>query len=286
MAPHAKPSPLIDPRELVTPEARRDLVLIDARSGPGARARYEERHLEGALHVDLDQELASKPTDPARGGRHPLPSPEAFAAVLGRLGIGPETRVVVYDDKGGANAASRFWWMLEAIGHADVRVLDGGLDAALAAGVPVGTRGPRPAERPAYRFERWQRPTAGIDEVASAARTPECLVIDVRDPVRYRGESEPIDPLPGHVPGAINVPFASNLDASGRFLSSEALARKYRAVIGERAPSNVIVHCGSGVTACHTLLALAHAGIAGPKLYVGSWSEWSRSGRPIAKGPS
>jgi thiosulfate/3-mercaptopyruvate sulfurtransferase len=283
---HAKPSPLVDPRELVAPEARRNLVLIDARSGPGARARYEEGHLEGALHVDLDQELAGKPVDPARGGRHPLPSPEAFAVVLGRLGIGPETRVVVYDDKGGANAASRFWWMLEAIGHADVRVLDGGLEAALAAGIPAGTGEPRPVERPAYQFERWQRPTADIDEVASAARTPGCLVIDVRDPVRYRGESEPIDPIPGHVPGAINVPFASNLGANGRFLSSEELARKYRAVIGERAPSNVIVHCGSGVTACHTLLAMAHAGIAGPKLYVGSWSEWCRSGRPIAKGPS
>lgn len=286
MAPSAKPSPLVDPHDLLAPEARRNLVLIDARSGPGARARYEEQHLEGALHVDLDQELASRPVDPARGGRHPLPSPEAFAAVLGRLGIGPETRVVVYDDKGGANAASRFWWMLEAVGHADVRVLDGGLEAALAAGIPTGTGGPRPVERPAYRFEHWQRPTADLDEVANAARDPEWLVIDVRDPVRYRGESEPIDPVPGHVPGAINVPFAGNLGADGRFLPSEELARKYRAVMGERDPSKVIVHCGSGVTACHTLLALAQAGIAGPKLYVGSWSEWSRSGRPIAKGSS
>lgn len=274
------------PHELLAPEARRNLILIDARSGPGARARYEERHLKGALHVDLDQDLASKPADPARGGRHPLPSPEAFAAVLGRLGIGPETRVVVYDDKAGANAAARFWWMLQAIGHADVRVLDGGIEAALAAGVPTGTGGSRPVERPAYRFERWQRPTADIDEVASAVQAPECLVIDVRDPVRYRGESEPIDLLPGHIPGAINVPFASNLGADGRFLPSEELARKYRAVMGERDPSKVIIHCGSGVTACHTLLALAHAGIVGPKLYVGSWSEWSRSGRPIAKGPS
>jgi thiosulfate/3-mercaptopyruvate sulfurtransferase len=275
----------MDPRELVTTEAQRNLVLIDARSGPGARARYEERHLEGALHVDLDQELASKPANPARGGRHPLPSPEAFAAVLGRLGIVPATRVVVYDDKGGANAASRFWWMLKAVGHEDVRVLDGGLDAALAAGVPAGTHCPRPAECPAYRFEHWRRPTASVDEVASAARDPSCLVIDVRDAVRYRGESEPIDPLPGHLPGAINVPFSSNLGPDGRFLPSEELARKYRAVIGDRDTSKVIVHCGSGVTACHTLLALEHAGIVGPKLYVGSWSEWSRSGRPIAKGP-
>ncbi len=280
------PSPLIAPRELVTTEAQRNLVLIDARSGPDARARYEERHLEGALHVDLDQDLASKPANPAQGGRHPLPSPEAFAAVLGRLGIAPTTRVVVYDDKGGANAASRFWWMLKAIGHEDVRVLDGGLDAALAAGVPAGTHGPRPSERPAYRFEHWQRPTASMDEVASASRDPRCLVIDVRDPVRYRGESEPIDLIPGHLPGAINVPFSSNLGPDGHFLPSEELARKYRAVIGDRETSNVIVHCGSGVTACHTLLAMEHAGLIGPKLYVGSWSEWSRSGRPIAKGPS
>jgi thiosulfate/3-mercaptopyruvate sulfurtransferase len=283
---HPMPSPLIDPRELVAPEARRNLLLIDARSGPGARARYEERHLEGALHVDLDQDLASKPANPARGGRHPLPGPEAFAALLGRLGIGPATRVVVYDDKGGANAASRFWWMLQAAGHEDVRVLDGGFEAALAAGVPAGTSGPRPVERPAYPFERWLRPTAGVDEVASAARDPRWLVIDVRDAVRYRGESEPIDPLPGHLPGAVNVPFASNLGPDGRFLPPEELARKYRAVIGEREPSKVIVHCGSGVTACHTLLALEHAGLTGARLYVGSWSEWCRSGRPIAKGPS
>jgi thiosulfate/3-mercaptopyruvate sulfurtransferase len=280
------PSSLIDPRELVAPEARRNLVLIDARSGPGSRARYEERHLEGALHVDLDQELASKPADPARGGRHPLPAPEVFAALLGRLGIGPEVKVVVYDDKGGANAASRFWWMLKAAGHEDVRVLDGGLEAALAAGVPTGTPGPRPPQRSAYPFERWLRPTADVDEVASAARAPGRLVIDVRDAVRYRGESEPIDPVPGHLPGAINVPFASNLGPDGRFLPPEELARKYRAVLGEREPSDVIVHCGSGVTACHTLLAMEHAGLTGSRLYVGSWSEWCRSGRPIVRGSS
>ncbi|HYO71011.1 MAG TPA: sulfurtransferase, partial [Archangium sp.] len=248
--------------------------------------RYEERHLQGALHVDLDQDLASKPADPARGGRHPLPAPAAFAALLGRLGIGPETRVVVYDDKRGANAASRFWWMLKAAGHADVRVLDGGLEAALAAGVPAGTPGTPPAQRPAYPFERWLRPTADADEVARAARALGRLVIDVRDAVRYRGESEPIDPVPGHLPGAINVPFTSNLGPDGRFLPPEELARKYRAVLGAREPSEVIVHCGSGVTACHTLLALEHAGLMGSRLYVGSWSEWCRSGRPMVKGPS
>jgi thiosulfate/3-mercaptopyruvate sulfurtransferase len=279
--------PVVDPEELTTPEARHDVLFVDARSGEGAAARFRERHLVGAVHVELDQELAAKPEDPARGGRHPLPTPEAFSRVLQWLGVGPRLRVVVYDDKGGANAAARLWWMMRAAGQPRVQVLNGGIDAAIAAGIPTGSDvGARPTARHRDPFGEWQLPIAQADEVEEATRDPQRLVIDVRDPVRYRGESDPFDPSPGHVPGAINVPYSTNLDAAGRFLPPAELAAKYRGVLGGRDASGVIVHCGSGVTACHTLLAMERAGITGAKLYVGSWSEWARSGRPVARGDS
>jgi thiosulfate/3-mercaptopyruvate sulfurtransferase len=280
----ARLPPLIDAKELAKESVRRSVVLVDARTGPDARARYEASHLDGAMHVDLDHDLAHPSEHPARGGRHPLPTPDEFAQVLGRLGIGERMRVVVYDDKGGANAAARFWWMMRAAGHDAVQVLDGGLAAALAAGIPADARPVRPTVRPAYKFDRWRWPLADAVEVAQAAGLPAQLVLDVRDPVRYRGESDPFDPTPGHIPGAVNVPFATNLGRDGKFLPPDALAEKYREVLGDRDPSRVIVSCGSGVTACHTLLAMESAGLEGAKLYVGSWSEWSRSGRPIATG--
>jgi thiosulfate/3-mercaptopyruvate sulfurtransferase len=270
---------------VIAPEALpSEVVLVDARSGADARARFEAGHLRGARHVDLDHDLAAHPDDPAIGGRHPLPAPASFAAVLGRLGITPASDVVVYDDKGGANAASRFWWMLRAAGHTSVRVLDGGLAAALAAGVPTETGPAGDAGAPPYPFTAWGAPTVTADEVGPAAHDPARLVVDVRDPTRYRGDGDPFDPSPGHVPGAVNVPFASNLGPDGRFLSAPELAAKYRAVLAGRDPSRVILQCGSGVTACHTLLALERAGLRGAALYVGSWSEWSRSGRPVARG--
>lgn len=274
--------PVIQPEELRS--LRGQIVLLDARSGKDAATRHEDAHLEGALHVDLDRDLAAHPEDPARGGRHPLPPIERFAALLGSLGIEPASRVVAYDDKAGANAAARLWWMLRAIGHRKAQVLDGGIEAGIAAGIPIERGVRRPEARPPYPAIGWALPTASADEVAAAARDRSRLVIDVREATRYRGESEPIDPIAGHVPGAINVPFVENLDARGRFLAPDALAAKYRAVLGDRSPSTVIVHCGSGVTACHTLLALERAGLAGAALYVGSWSEWSRSARPIAEG--
>ncbi len=279
------------PSPLVSPESLRDggvpnAILIDARSGPDAKDRFEAGHLAGARHVDLDRDLAAAGADAARGGRHPLPAPEAFAEVLTRLGIAPEMPVVVYDDQAGANAAARFWWMLRAAGHDAVFVLDGGLSAAIAAGVPTEAGAEKAAAPSAsVSVKPWDRPMARLEEVSEAAADPSRLVIDVRDPSRYRGEHDPFDPVPGHLPGAINVPYASNLGPDRRFLPRDALAAKYRAVFAGRSPADVIVHCGSGVTACHTLLALEHAGLSGAKLYVGSFSEWSRRGLPIAKGP-
>lgn len=261
-----------------------DLVLIDARSGADAGERYAAGHLPGARHVDLDHDLAAHTDDPAQGGRHPLPTPAAFAAVLGRLGIGTNSRVVVYDDKGGANAAARFWWMLRSAGHAGVQVLDGGWPAALAAGIASTAEVPPPANAPPYPFAAWQGARASIDEVRRASRDGSSLIVDVREPVRYRGESEPIDATAGHIPGAVNLPYADSLDPDGAMRAAGELASRYEAALGERAASEVIVHCGSGVTACHTLLAFEHAGLPMPRLYVGSWSEWSRTGDPVATG--
>ncbi|MEJ8755791.1 sulfurtransferase [Pontibacter sp. H259] len=274
--------PLIQPQLLATILSDKDLVLIDARTGPGVQQKYTQEHLQGALFVDLETDLAHKSGDAADGGRHPMPVINAFAELLGKLGITPQSHVVVYDDKNGANAAARFWWMLRAIGHKKVQVLDGGYTAALAAGVPVNSDQKVTIERPPYPHTIWQLPTATINEVAAAAQDSKRLVIDVREAARYRGETEPIDQVAGHIPGAVNIPFASTLAPDGFYHSPTELYEKYKQALGNRNPEDVIVHCGSGVTACHTILGLEQAGLGIPKLYVGSWSEWSRSGRPIA----
>ena len=261
-----------------------DVLLIDARSGADAFSKYSEGHLEGALHADLDKDLAQKPVNPAIGGRHPLPDPKTFSKFLGKLGITPSTKVFVYDDKGGANAAARFWWMLRAAGHKNVSVISGGMQAAIDAGIKVTKEIPKRKTTSPYPFTNWISPTANIEEVERAAKDKDRLVIDVRENRRYIGEIEPIDTVAGHIPGAINVPFPENLNSDQTFLSEDELAKKYKKAIGNRDIKNVIVHCGSGVTACHTLLAMEQAGLSGAKLYVGSWGEWSRTGREIAKG--
>ena len=261
-----------------------DHILIDARSGPQAVAQYEAGHLPNALHEDLDRDLAQKPQDTAKGGRHPLPALPDFTALLGRLGISPESTVIVYDDKSGANAAARCWWMLRAVGHRNMYVLDGGLQAALAAGLALTTQRTKPVAAPPYPATAWLLPTVDINTVEAVSQRTDFVVIDVRDAYRYKGESEPIDLVAGHIPGAINIPFSQNLDTQNQFRTKEALVKLYQEAIGDRPMDHVIVHCGSGVTACHTLLALEQAGMPGAQLYVGSWSEWSRTDRPIATG--
>jgi thiosulfate/3-mercaptopyruvate sulfurtransferase len=203
--------------------------------------------------------------------------------VLSSFGVTRDSHIIIYDDKNGANAAARFWWMLRAIGHEKVQVIDGGYQAGVAVGFPVSSdlAYPKPAEYSAS--EEWQLRTATIDEVDYARENPENIVIDVRDANRFAGLSEPIDLIAGHIPGAINVPFTENLDAEGRFLSPENLKEKYSELFGQIGTENIIVHCGSGVTACHTLLALDYAGFDIPQLYVGSWSEWSRNDKPMMK---
>jgi thiosulfate/3-mercaptopyruvate sulfurtransferase len=274
---------------LVSPEALRaspePVRLLDARPGPAA---YREGHLAGALHADLDRALsdASEPGfDPARGGRHPLPSPARWAAQLGAWGIGPDTTVVAYDAAGGGNAASRLWWMLRASGHQRVAVLDGGLQGALAAGLASATGEPPAVQGlPPYPVRGWQRPTVDLEEVARRVEDPAWVVLDVRSRERWRGEQEPLDPVPGRIPGTVNLPFTENLGPDGRFKPPAALRQAYLGLLGATPPGRLVVHCGSGVTACHTLLALELAGLDGASLYVGSYGEWCRSGRPLGKG--
>jgi len=248
---------------------------------------YRAGHIASALHAHLDSDLATHTASPERGGRHPLPSIHDFTRKLGQWGVTPSSRVLIYDDQNGANAAARLWWMLKAVGHEDVRVIDGGLPALVATGFQLTTEAPQPAPQAPYPATGFTRPCADIDEVAQARTAKDRLVVDVRAAFRYRGESEPLDPIAGHIPGALNLPLTDNLRADGTFKSEAELRALYTAALGGISPEQTIVHCGSGVTACHTLLALERANLLGAKLYVGSWSEWCRNeARPRATGPT
>lgn len=264
--------PLISVDELE--KIRDEVVLCDLRwdlSEPDkGRSTYEHGHIPGAVFVDLDADLAATP---GQGGRHPLPHPEDFAQTLGSLGIAPETYVVVYDDMGGRIAA-RMWWMLRAIGHERVQLLDGGYQAWTGAGNDVGI-GTFTASAARYPTPSGFAGVVGHDQLADR------VVLDARAPERYRGETEPVDPKAGHIPGALNIPTGENLAPDGRFLLATDLEKVY-AGIADRA----VVSCGSGVTACHDALAMVVAGRPLPDVYVGSFSEWSRRDLPVATGPN
>jgi thiosulfate/3-mercaptopyruvate sulfurtransferase len=270
-----------DFKELIS--TGKDLIIVDARGGADAYQRFEASHVADAVYADLENNLSHKSENAANGGRHPLPSPYQFSQFLSEKGIWPSSSVVIYDDKNGANAASRMWWMLKAAGHEKVYVLDGGIQAALAQGIRSETGPERPVTKSTYTFEEWLKPMATMEQVAKAATDNQFLVIDVRENYRYKGESEPIDLVAGHIPGAVNMPYTGNLNEEGQFLDSHLLQEKYRDLIGNRSGENIYVHCGSGVTACHTLLALSDAGFNDAVLYVGSWSEWSRNDKPVGR---
>lgn len=277
----AKLSPLINPEELLQLSNTSEFVLIDARAGINAEENFKNEHLKGARYIDLNKDLATV-ENPANGGRHPLPSLEKFSEVLSKIGISPSIHVIIYDDKNGSNAAARFWWMLRAINHEKVQVLNGGLQKAIKAGFPVSSEIENFKSTENYPILKWNLAVADIDEVEKARNNDQNIVIDVRDKNRFDGLTEPIDLIAGHIPGAINVPFSENLDEDGFYKSAKVLAQKYAEIIGNKNPENITVHCGSGVTACHTLLAMDYAGLPIPKLYVGSWSEWSRNDRELA----
>lgn len=275
-------SSLINPADLLNLKNSSEIILIDARAGINAQENYNAEHLQNARFVDLNRDLATVETDPANGGRHPLPSFGKFSEVLSKLGISPSSHVIIYDDKNGSNAAARFWWMLRAIGHEKVQVLNGGLQTAIKVGFPVSSKIEHFESTVGYPVSEWKLALADIEEVENARNNSQNIVIDVRDKNRFDGLTEPLDLIAGHIPGAINVPFSENLNEDGFYKSAEDLNEKYAEIIGNKNSENIIVHCGSGVTACHTLLAMDYAGIPIPKLYVGSWSEWSRNNREMA----
>jgi thiosulfate/3-mercaptopyruvate sulfurtransferase len=275
-------SPIIQASELLELYKSENLVLIDANTGVNAKANYEEKHLDGALFIDLNTQLADIKEDFSIGGRHPLPKIEDFAETVANLGISSASSVVIYDDKNGSNAAARLWWMLKSLGHEKVQVLNGGFQEAEKMHFPTSSKTEIVTTAEAYKTKNWKLQIATIDEVEKVSQDKNHIVIDVRDVERYNGETEPIDLVAGHIPGAINIPFTENLDKNGLFLPPHKLKEKYTKVFEKVKTENTIVHCGSGVTACHTLLAIAYAELEIPKLYVGSWSEWSRNNKTIA----
>lgn len=252
-------------------------------SDPGAGQRqFLEGHLPGAVYANLDRHLSDL-SKPGRG-RHPLPDDADFSRHLSRWGIAPDTLVIAYD-QGQAAFASRLWWMLRAAGHAHVVVLNGGLDAWRRAGLPVEVEPVLPI--PAIRKVILD-PARVVDaEAVERIRLDSAhLLLDARPGPRFRGEVEPLDPVAGHVPGAVNRPMTDNLGADGRFKPAAELRSEFEALLAGRAPATVVSMCGSGVTACHNLLALAAAGLDGARLYPGSWSEWcSQPHRAVATGP-
>jgi thiosulfate/3-mercaptopyruvate sulfurtransferase len=241
---------------------------------PGkGRRDYDAAHLPGAIFVDVDRDLVA-----ADGpGRHPLPSPADFVARMERIGIGDDSEVVAYDDAGGTIAA-RLWWMLDDLGHRNVRVLDGGIGAWVAAGGPLTAQVPAPVPVQLSLRSAWTRV---IDRDALAARllAGDVTLLDARAPERYRGELEPVDPVPGHIPGARSHPSVTSLAPDGQFLGPDELRDR----LGGLGP-DVVTSCGSGVTACHTALAMRVAGLPNPILYPGSYSDWSRAGMPVTTG--
>ncbi|MDR3024195.1 sulfurtransferase [Chryseobacterium sp.] len=275
-------SPITSPSELKNLPTE-NLIILDARTGKEVKQSYLEKHIKGARFVDLDKDLAEIGEDAAFGGRHPLPSIEKFAETLSDLGIAENSHIIVYDDKNASNAAARAWWMLRSFGLEKVQVLDGGMQAAEKSGLEFSSGEEIFDKVSLIKREQWLLPVSTLEIVENELENDSSTVVDVRDAYRYKGESEPIDLVAGHIPGAINIPFSENLDENGNFLSPEILKEKYSRLLEGKA-EHLIIHCGSGVTACHTILALDYAGFPIPDLYVGSWSEWSRrEGKEIGK---
>lgn len=272
-----KINPIINIDELIQISENPNVRILDVRTGPNAVHEFQKKHLKNAVFVDLNTDLAEI-NDPKNGGRHPLPTFSNLIKTLGRLGIDADSEVVVYDDKNGANAGARLWWMLKAIGHRNVRLLNGGLQLAEKRDYPLSSEGEKYQETEYIsEYNDWQLPQVWIDDVKSATELSDFLIVDVREAQRYNGISEPIDLVAGHIPTAENFPFSENLDEDGLFKSPEILKEKYKQLFKNKDSKQIIFHCGSGVTACHSLLALDYAGFEIPNLYVGSWSEWSRN---------
>jgi thiosulfate/3-mercaptopyruvate sulfurtransferase len=253
-----------------------DWVVVDCRFKLGepefGRREWSAGTIPGARFANLDRDLAA-PVRAGVTGRHPLPTPEDFAATLGGWRVGPLTQVVVFDQAGGAFAA-RLWWMLRWVGHTHVAVLDGGFPAWVAGGYPVAPGRPTSVGDSPYAITLDARVAVDAAAVLAASEDDAVTVLDARAESRYRGEGETTDPIAGHIPGAISAPFADNLDAEGRLRPAAELRARFEALLDGRRSRDAICYCGSGVTACHDILAMAHAGLEPARLYPGSWSEW------------
>jgi thiosulfate/3-mercaptopyruvate sulfurtransferase len=242
---------------------------------------YMNLHIPGAEYAHLGRDLAGPKT--GTNGRHPLPDPKTFANTLGKFGITSGVQVVAYDQDNGMYA-SRLWWMLRWLGHDAAAVLDGGFKKWITEGRPTAT-GVETRERKRFVGTPRVEMTADAQQVESLVRHADWRLVDARAPERFRGETEPIDRTPGHIPGAVNHFFQTNLDEHGTFRTPEDLREDWRDALGTVTTDHIVCYCGSGVTACHNLLALEHAGIKGAKLYPGSWSEWSSDpSRPVERG--
>lgn len=253
--------------------------LSDARAG---LRQYEAGHIPGAHHVTLQQSLSGTPT--GSNGRNPLPDPVVFSNAMATLSIGDDTQVVAYDNSGGLYAA-RLWWLLRWIGHEAVAVLNGGMPAWRAAGHPVAQEVPPPLGAASLRLRASLARSVSYEEVRANVAEARWLVLDARTADRFRGENETLEPRAGHIPGARNRPFRDNLDADGRFKTAAQLRQEFDAATGGRQGHSIVHQCGSGVSACHNVLAMEVAGLNGAALYPGSWSEWStRADALIATG--
>ena len=276
-------NPLISAVDLVARLDDPTVRIVDCRwylGRPGdGRQAYDAGHIPGAIHLDIDGDLAASPD--VGPGRHPLPEVGEFVRRLESAGIGDQHLVVAYDDVGGWVAA-RLWWMLDDLGHERVAVLDGGWPAWLAAGGAISTDVLAFAPAQLHVRDRWTRV---IDLEGLRSQLGNVVLLDARGAPRYRGETEPIDAYPGHIPTARSAPTDANISASGDFLPATELAARYAELGADGSAGDVVTSCGSGVSACHDALAMRIAGLPAPLLYPGSYSDWSRHGLPVATGP-
>jgi thiosulfate/3-mercaptopyruvate sulfurtransferase len=269
---------IISTQELANLLGSPDLLLVDCRfelADPlSGSEMYAEDHLPGAFFCDLNTQMSAKPTPTT--SRHPLPRIEDFRRLLTGWGITPQTQVVVYDAEGGAMAAGRLWWMLRICSHNSVAVLDGGYPKWILENRPVDANPPAPRKpvKNAYSFNPELIIT--YQQIEKVMRDPEWLLLDARGPMRYAGQEEVIDPVGGHIPGAVNLPYATLLETPGKLLPKEALYPKLKAILGGHSPEKTVVYCGSGVTSILLLQAFESVGIQGVRLFAGSWSEWIR----------